>query len=185
LSYAAEGGHEAIAKLFLAQGNIDVNVKDKNGRTSLSHAAEGGHEAVVKLLLAQSDAGINAKDENSQTPLSHRAKWIASVEYCALRSKTPKNRSVCAFPKSEPLLESIVCSLRSVSTGGIRNRGEQPSPVDETLWQRVYTHRNPTEGARDRHHLFEEARRSGSDTDSDIESDTDSESGEEERYGGE
>ncbi|KAH8708394.1 ankyrin repeat protein, partial [Phaeosphaeriaceae sp. PMI808] len=50
LSWAAEGGHEAVVKLLLATGKVDVDSGDKDGRTPLSWAAEGGHEAVVKLL---------------------------------------------------------------------------------------------------------------------------------------
>jgi ankyrin repeat protein len=50
LTWAAKGGHEAVVKLLLETGKVDVNSKDMNGQTPLSWAAEGGHEAVVKLL---------------------------------------------------------------------------------------------------------------------------------------
>lgn len=30
---------------------MDVDLKDKNGRTPLSWAAQNGHEAIVKLLV--------------------------------------------------------------------------------------------------------------------------------------
>jgi ankyrin repeat protein len=47
-------GHEAIIKLLLATGKIDVDSKDSSyGRTPLSWTAKKGHKAVVKLLLAQ------------------------------------------------------------------------------------------------------------------------------------
>jgi len=50
LSWAARMGHEAVVKLLLATGKVDVNSKeDDNGRTPLPWAAENGHEAVVKL----------------------------------------------------------------------------------------------------------------------------------------
>ncbi|KAF4627618.1 hypothetical protein G7Y89_g10540 [Cudoniella acicularis] len=51
LSWAAGRGHEAVVKLLLETGHVDVESKDKNGQTPLSWAPQGGHEAVVKLLL--------------------------------------------------------------------------------------------------------------------------------------
>jgi ankyrin repeat protein len=43
--------YEAVVKLLLATGKVDVDTKDSvYGRTPLSRAAENGHEAVVKLL---------------------------------------------------------------------------------------------------------------------------------------
>ncbi len=53
LSWAAENGHEAVVKLLLGTGKVDVDARDdKYGRTPLSCASENGHEAVVKLLLS-------------------------------------------------------------------------------------------------------------------------------------
>jgi ankyrin repeat domain-containing protein 50 len=71
LSWAAEGGHEAVVKLLLAS-KAEVDSKDSVGQTPLSWAAERGHEAVVKLLLV-SKAEVDLKDYSSQTPLS----WAA------------------------------------------------------------------------------------------------------------
>ena len=51
LSLARENGHEAVVKLLLDTGKVEVN--SKHGRykqTPLSLAAEKGYEAVVKLL---------------------------------------------------------------------------------------------------------------------------------------
>ncbi|KAB5581125.1 hypothetical protein GE09DRAFT_463702 [Coniochaeta sp. 2T2.1] len=48
LLWAAEKGHEAVVKLLLDTGKVEINSKDSRyGRTSLSWAAEKGHEAVV------------------------------------------------------------------------------------------------------------------------------------------
>jgi ankyrin repeat protein len=38
-------------KLLVETCKVDVDLKDKNGRTPLSWAAQNGHEAIVKLLV--------------------------------------------------------------------------------------------------------------------------------------
>jgi hypothetical protein len=71
LSWAAEGGYEAVVKLLLEKGAEIEAGDDIFGRTPLSLAAEGGHEAVVKLLLkkgAEIEAGDNGEFD-SRTPL--------------------------------------------------------------------------------------------------------------------
>jgi ankyrin repeat protein len=65
----AEFGLETIVKLLLSTGKVDVNAKDKSGRTPLSWAAQKGYEAVVKLLLGTGKIDVNAKDKDRKTPL--------------------------------------------------------------------------------------------------------------------
>ncbi|KAI9766762.1 MAG: hypothetical protein M1839_004766 [Geoglossum umbratile] len=69
-----ENGHEAVVKLLLETGKVDVDSKDKGGRTPLSWAARNGHQAVVKLLLDMDRVDPDSKDSYGQTPLS----WAAS-----------------------------------------------------------------------------------------------------------
>jgi ankyrin repeat protein len=52
LSWAAERGHEAVVKLLLETGKVDVDSKDIFGWTPLSRAVAGRDEVVVKLLQA-------------------------------------------------------------------------------------------------------------------------------------
>jgi ankyrin repeat protein len=73
LSRAAETGHEAVVKLLLATGKVDVDSKDKYGQTPLSWVTGNGHEAVVKLLLATGKVDVDSKNVYGQTPLS----WAA------------------------------------------------------------------------------------------------------------
>jgi ankyrin repeat protein len=75
LLWAAEKGHEAVVKLLLETGEVDVDSKDTAaGRTPLSWAAREGHEAVVKLLLETGKIDVDSKDTYSgRTPLS----WAA------------------------------------------------------------------------------------------------------------
>ncbi|KAI9694151.1 MAG: hypothetical protein M1822_003422 [Bathelium mastoideum] len=81
LSHAAKRGHEAVVKLLLGTGKVDVNSKDFNSRTPLWLAAEKGHEAVVRLLLDTGKVDINSKDsECDRTPLS----WAAEKGHEAI-----------------------------------------------------------------------------------------------------
>jgi ankyrin repeat protein len=73
LSWAAENGQDATAKLLLDTGKVDVDSKDNNGQTPLSWAAENGHEAIAKLLLDTGKVDVDSKNNNGRTPLS----WAA------------------------------------------------------------------------------------------------------------
>ena len=74
LLLAAERGHDAVVKLLLKTGKVDVESKDEYGRTPLSWAAEEGHEAVVKLLLETGKVDVESKDKYGRTPLSWAAR---------------------------------------------------------------------------------------------------------------
>jgi Ankyrin repeats (3 copies) len=70
-------------KLLLERKGIEINSKDKKGRTPLSYAVEEGHEEVVKLLLRRNHIEIMTKDEDAETSLSgaikHRRCKIAEL----------------------------------------------------------------------------------------------------------
>ena len=50
LTWAARGGYEAVVRLLIERGDVDINSKDSDGRTALTLAAEKGHDAIVRLL---------------------------------------------------------------------------------------------------------------------------------------
>ena len=76
--WAAENGHEAVVKLLLDTGKVDINGKNNSFGipTPLSCAAKNGHEAVVKLLLDTGKANINGMTDSPGigTPISWAAK---------------------------------------------------------------------------------------------------------------
>ena len=69
LLWAALNGYEAVVRLLIERGDVDINGKDNNcqtprgdidinaedmeGGTPLSVATQNGHEAVVRLLNAK------------------------------------------------------------------------------------------------------------------------------------
>ena len=67
LHWAAEKGHEAVARLLL-EHKADVNARGISGCTALYQASEKGHEAVVRLLLDY-NADVNAEDSSRWTAL--------------------------------------------------------------------------------------------------------------------
>ena len=73
LSYAAWNGHEAVVKLLLDTGKVDVDSKSESGQTPLLYAAWNGREAVVKLLLDTGKVDVDSKSESGQTPLLYAA----------------------------------------------------------------------------------------------------------------
>jgi hypothetical protein len=55
--------------LLLKTGKVEVDSKDKDGRTPLSWAAVKGHKAVVKPLLETDKVEVDIKDYGNRTPL--------------------------------------------------------------------------------------------------------------------
>lgn len=71
LWWAAINGHQAVLKRLLEDG-VDLEAKDKYGRTALSRAAREGYQKGVESLI-ESGANLDSKDMNGWTPLS----WAA------------------------------------------------------------------------------------------------------------
>lgn len=92
LSYAAEKGHVEVVKLLLQSGEVDVNARDREGRTPLCHACAnatispeegegdcevfGGQETVARLLI-ENGADFDTRDDAGRTPL-----WYAEKHSC-------------------------------------------------------------------------------------------------------
>jgi ankyrin repeat protein len=68
LSWASGEGHEALSKLLLDTGKVDVDSNDSLDRTPLSWASGNGREKTMKLL-EERKADVNSRDDDGQTPL--------------------------------------------------------------------------------------------------------------------
>ena len=64
LMQAAEKGKVAVVRKLLRQG-VDVNTRNRHGRTALFHAATYGQKKVVQVLLAHG-ADVNIPEEEGQ-----------------------------------------------------------------------------------------------------------------------
>jgi ankyrin repeat protein len=68
---AALLGLEAVMRMLLAKGDVDLDSKDNYGRTPLLWATREGHEAVVRLLAERDDVVADSNDRHGRTPLSY------------------------------------------------------------------------------------------------------------------
>jgi len=66
-------GHVEVVKLLLAHPNINVNLKDKSGRTPFSYGCECDNVSVVEVLLKDPRVDVTLEDDDGRTPL-----WWAS-----------------------------------------------------------------------------------------------------------
>jgi ankyrin repeat protein len=67
--YASSNDNIDIVKLLLERKDIDINIKDNDGWTTLIFASEYGEIDVIKLLLEREDIDINIKNNNGWTAL--------------------------------------------------------------------------------------------------------------------
>ncbi|KAL9085259.1 MAG: hypothetical protein Q9165_007693 [Trypethelium subeluteriae] len=72
LTKAAGLGHEAVARLLLETGRVDVNSKDGSDMgTALTWALVGGNEAIVRLLIEKGKVDVHLPNQmHGTTPLS-------------------------------------------------------------------------------------------------------------------
>jgi hypothetical protein len=89
LSWAAENGQEAVVRLLLEMGKVDVDSKDNNGWTPLSLATGNGQNAIVKLLLDTGKVDVESKDKYGLAPLSFAA-WGGHIAMVKLLLDTGK-----------------------------------------------------------------------------------------------
>ncbi|KAH8654201.1 hypothetical protein BGZ61DRAFT_500637 [Ilyonectria robusta] len=62
-------GHEGVIQVLLDTGKVEVDSKDKEGRTPLSWASENGQEGVVQMVLDTGKVDVAAEDVRGLTAL--------------------------------------------------------------------------------------------------------------------
>ena len=73
LRWAAEYGHEGMAKVLLDREEVNPDSQDDLDTTPLQCAAQGGHEGIVKLLLDREEVNPDSKNNSGTTPLVRAA----------------------------------------------------------------------------------------------------------------
>lgn len=104
LHYAAEKNDAESVEVLLNQRNIDLDVQDKNGLTSLHDSAIGGYSIVASLLIRHG-ASVNIKDKEGMTPLhwaaykehSEVVRLLLESKNIILREKNKENQTVLHY----------------------------------------------------------------------------------------
>ena len=68
--HGAINGHLEVVEYLGDEKYVDVNARDKDGKTPLMHGAINGHLDVVKYLV-DNGAKVDAMDKDGKTPLMH------------------------------------------------------------------------------------------------------------------
>lgn len=72
VSEISRRGKVGLMRVLLEKHNINPNLRDEKGRSSLWFAAANGHVELARALLAKSSVDINSVDHNQDSPL-HKA----------------------------------------------------------------------------------------------------------------
>jgi ankyrin repeat protein len=69
LAYAAINGHASIVQALLETGQVNVNYRDRQGRTPFSYAAGNGHVEVVRTMLTVAGIDFDGGCRSGNSPL--------------------------------------------------------------------------------------------------------------------
>jgi ankyrin repeat protein len=103
LHEAAAGGCPSMVNLLLSKEDIDMNVKDINGRTPLWWATRNNHPFIAKRLLAESGVDANAASTEGSTPLHHAVCHGSRLMMLTLLAEERLNPNICAKDGLSPL----------------------------------------------------------------------------------
>lgn len=86
--------------MLLDTAKVEVDSKDKDGRTPLSYAVSIGSDSTVELLLDTAKAEIESRDNYGRTPLSQAiSRGYTSIAWLLLDQRKAKG-------DTEPLLDT-------------------------------------------------------------------------------
>jgi serine/threonine-protein phosphatase 6 regulatory ankyrin repeat subunit B len=66
---AASGGHDAVVESLLADRRVNVNARQRDGRTALWMASKAGYYTAVRLLLGADGIDVDLAHNDGRTPL--------------------------------------------------------------------------------------------------------------------
>ncbi|OCL07167.1 ankyrin [Glonium stellatum] len=103
LSWAVEGGHEAVVKFLVERDDVDANSRDQKDYTPLMMAAGRGHKTIVKLSADRHDVKADLKNKYGRTPL-----WLAATAGHEAAAKLLAERDDAAAKGSEAIVKLLV-----------------------------------------------------------------------------
>ncbi|KAK1458001.1 hypothetical protein CMEL01_15348 [Colletotrichum melonis] len=65
--WAIQMKHEAIVKMFLDTGKVDVDERGQDGQTPFIWAIQMGHKTIVKMLLDTGKVNVDERDQDGRT----------------------------------------------------------------------------------------------------------------------
>jgi hypothetical protein len=122
LQAAALAGHEAIVKLLLQSGRIDMNARDSRERTAVYAATSRGHESIVKLLLDSNAHRLSSEEARIATLECRR--WRAYQKQISPDERPPIQREstlegveITSEPEDESDGDGLSMPARTASRG--------------------------------------------------------------------
>jgi hypothetical protein len=122
-SLAASRGHEAVVRLLLATGNVDVLNRNIHEDTPLIQAIDGGHDGVVRLLLDTGRYDLEVRNKRGETPLSRAMIKAQQFEPMSpsVQGSLENEWGVLNWPSDRERkgLQAIITMLREASEKGL------------------------------------------------------------------
>ena len=89
----------------LAQGGVDLNQRDANGRTPLHHAAIHNAVPTARTLLKMGNVDVDARDAMGDTPLA-----LAKRAGHAVMARTLQNQGAQSTPEPLARFKTTCCT---------------------------------------------------------------------------
>ena len=80
-----------------AEFQVDVNIKDNNGRTPMHDAAQYGQMELVRMLHEEFQVDVNIKDNNGTTPMHDAAQNGHMEMVCMLHEEFQIDKHKCIW----------------------------------------------------------------------------------------
>ncbi|KAM0331380.1 hypothetical protein ACHAQA_003053 [Verticillium albo-atrum] len=125
---AVKDGREDVIRTVL-ESNINVDVRDKEGRTPLSHSAEKDDVETAEILL-QKGADVNSRDNTQWTPL-----MVASERGHEAMISLLLKRGADPDPRDEDGFTPLLHAAAEGTVGAVRlllDAGADPNAEDES-----------------------------------------------------